>query len=241
MMFRKWKKLMLLLLVGMLLLSSALAETDDGVKQLQMKLYNMGFMENKPDGVFGAETEAGLRALQVYLGIEESGTADEATLAALNGLWNLAIGAEEESAETVDEGIYPPYCAWLEETDGEEPALRVEYCARHLKIQRVKDLLSAGNAPERLEQLLATRVSMLWTAAINDMYDELEASLGHREKHAAEEQRREFREALAQQRKAQEEAYGKGAVQAQLAEMAWLEDFGVELCVYLHGEEAHGE
>jgi len=241
MMFRKWKKLMLLLLVGMLLLSSALAEVDDSIKQLQMKLYNMGFMENKPDGVFGAETEAGLRALQVYLGIEESGTADEATLAALNGLWNLAIGAEEEPVETVDEGIYPPYCAWLEETDGEEPALRVEYCARHLKIQRVKDLLSAGNAPERLEQLLATRVSMLWTAAINDMYDELEASLGHREKHAAEEQRREFREALAQQRKAQEEAYGKGAVQAQLAEMEWLEDFGVRLCAQLHGEEAHGE
>lgn len=241
MMFRKWKKLMLLLLVGMLLLSSALAEVDDGIKQLQMKLYNMGFMENKPDGVFGAETEAGLRALQVYLGIEESGTADEATLAALNGLWNLAIGAEEEPVETVDEGIYPPYCAWLEETDGEEPALRVEYCARHLKIPRVKNLLSAGNAPERLGHLLATRASMLWTAAINDMYDELEASLGHREKHAAEEQRREFRESLAQQRKAQEEAYGKGAVQAQLAEMAWLEDFGVRLCAQLHGEDAHGE
>ena len=65
MMFRKWKKRMLLLLVGMLLLSSALAEVDDGIKQLQMKLYNMGFMENKPDGVFGTETEAGLRALQV--------------------------------------------------------------------------------------------------------------------------------------------------------------------------------
>jgi len=240
-MFRKWKKLMLLLLVGMLLLSSALAEVDDSIKQLQMKLYNMGFMENKPDGVFGAETEAGLRALQVYLGIEESGTADEATLAALNGLWNLAIGAEEESAETVDEGIYPPYCAWLEETDGEEPVLRVEYCARHLKIPRVKDLLSAGNAPERLEHPLATRVSMRWTAAINDMYDELEASLGHREKHAAEEQRREFREAMAEQRKTLEETYGKSTAQAQLAEMAWLERQGVALCMQLHGEDAHGK
>jgi len=41
MMFRKWKKRLLLLLVGMLLLSSALAEVDDGIKQLQMKLYNM--------------------------------------------------------------------------------------------------------------------------------------------------------------------------------------------------------
>ncbi len=241
MMFLKWKKRLLLLLVVLLALTPALAETDDGVKQLQMKLYNMGFMTTKPDGASGPETQAGIGALQRYLGMEETGTADEATLAALDGLWNLAIGAGEEPVETVDEGISPPYCAWLEETDGEEPALRVEYCARHLKIPRVKDLLSAGNAPERLEQLLATRVSMLWTAAINDMYDELEASLGHREKHAAEEQRREFRESLAQQRKAQEEAYGKGAVQAQLAEMAWLEDFGVRLCAQLHGEDAHGE
>lgn len=117
----------------------------------------------------------------------------------------------------------------------------MEYCARHLKIPRVKNLLSAGNAPERLEQLLATQVSMLWTAAINDMYDELEASLGPREKHAAEEQRREFRESLAQQRKELEETYGKATVQAQLAEMAWLEDFGVRLCAQLHGEDAHGE
>jgi len=30
-------------------------------------------------------------------------------------------------------------------------------------------------------------------------------------------------------------------VQAQLAEMEWLEDFGVRLCAQLHGEDAHGE
>ena len=104
---KRLKKLMLLLLVGMMSLSTALAEVKygsqgDEVKQLQMKLYNMGFMDEKPDGVFGAKTQAGVKALQRYLGAEETGVADEGTLNDLGLLWNMAIGMEEEPGAPID-------------------------------------------------------------------------------------------------------------------------------------------
>jgi len=65
------------------------------VKQLQQKLTNLGYLNDKIDGIFGQKTEAAVKAFQDECNLKVSGIVDEPTLAAL-GLDNTAIVTFEE-------------------------------------------------------------------------------------------------------------------------------------------------
>lgn len=239
---KQLKKLMILLLAGIFTISTALAEVKYGsqgedVRQLQMKLYNMGFMEEKPDGVFGAKTQAGISRLQHYWGVEETGVADDGLLNDLDKLWMLIMTGEEEDALISEEG-YPEFCGWVQDEDG----LHLQFCHRHIDTYPLKDELAYDNPPDRLHRLLATRICALWIGAIEEMYDELSESIAMQKKtDTFEDRRREFRETLAIKRKAWQEEYGKGAIEAALAEAAWLEETGIDLCYEAYGPKPKHE
>jgi len=58
-------------------------DRGDSVKWVQRGLIRLGWLSGSADGIFGAKTEAALRAFQGDAGLEESGVADLQTLRAL--------------------------------------------------------------------------------------------------------------------------------------------------------------
>ena len=63
--------------------SYTIGSTGDGVKQLQQKLIDLGYLSGSPDGKFGKWTAEAVKTAQKALGLEETGVADAAFLDAL--------------------------------------------------------------------------------------------------------------------------------------------------------------
>jgi hypothetical protein len=63
--------------------SYTVGSTGDGVKQLQQKLIDLGYLYGKPDGKFGNYTADAVKLAQKALGLEQTGVADAAFLDAL--------------------------------------------------------------------------------------------------------------------------------------------------------------
>lgn len=55
----------------------------DGVKRLQKRLIDLGYLKDGADGVYGKKTAAAVQAFQKDAGLPETGTADDATQLAL--------------------------------------------------------------------------------------------------------------------------------------------------------------
>ncbi|MEZ5412196.1 MAG: peptidoglycan-binding protein [Acidimicrobiales bacterium] len=62
-------------------------DKGDGVVAIQQRLADLGFGITKPDGAYGRKTAAAVKAFQMVAGLEETGEADAATVAAL-GTYN---------------------------------------------------------------------------------------------------------------------------------------------------------
>ena len=58
-------------------------DKGDAVLALQQRLADLGFGINKPDGSYGGKTAAAVKAFQMVAGLEQTGEADAATVAAL--------------------------------------------------------------------------------------------------------------------------------------------------------------
>jgi N-acetylmuramoyl-L-alanine amidase len=80
----------------------------DDVTNLQDRLHELGYDAGAVDGVFGAETEAGLRAFQRDYGLTADGTCGPATLRALRQLGRKVTGGRpqllRQSASFVESG-----------------------------------------------------------------------------------------------------------------------------------------
>jgi N-acetylmuramoyl-L-alanine amidase len=80
----------------------------DDVTNLQDRLHELGYDAGAVDGVFGAETEAGLRAFQRDYGLTSDGTCGPATLRALRQLGRKVTGGRpqllRQSASFVESG-----------------------------------------------------------------------------------------------------------------------------------------
>ena len=59
--------------------------TGDDVKQLQQKLYDLGYLNAAPDGIFGSYTLAAVNTFQMANGLNADGIVGQHTLAKLNG------------------------------------------------------------------------------------------------------------------------------------------------------------
>ena len=91
------KRILALLLCLLLLLASAQAELKrnsrgDEVEQLQQMLTDLGFLNDKIDGIFGRKTEAAVKAVQDYFGEKQTGIYDDALDMKLLDLWGTVMG-----------------------------------------------------------------------------------------------------------------------------------------------------
>jgi N-acetylmuramoyl-L-alanine amidase len=82
----------------------------DDVTSLQDRLHELGYDAGPVDGVFGTETEVGLRAFQRDYGLTSDGTCGPATLRALRQLGRKVVGGRpqllRQSASLVESGPY---------------------------------------------------------------------------------------------------------------------------------------
>lgn len=207
-------------------------DRGEEVKYMQQMLIEMGFMNDKADGIFGKKTEAGVKALQKYLDMPATGVLDDDTQVGMYDVYSLATGMMADDGLGDDElmELYPAYCSW----EGQDEWGAV-FCWRHLEQQRVSTRLQVGDPPKKLKQLLMQRLCELWEGDIQAMFDEWEEALPEEEAHIAQEQRALFEQALTENRK----AWNKKKSTALENEMIWLEEQGIGVCFDMHGAEAN--
>lgn len=231
-------KLMACLLVLLLAVPCALAELSRGskgedVRWLQSMLVDLGFLDDVADGIFGKKTQAAVKSIQRYWGVEETGVADEGVINDLEILWALAMGLERESGALVDDEGYPRSCSWTQ--DGDE--VYAEYCYRHIEQYPIVLQLAYENLPRRLENLLAENCCEFWLDSIRTMYADWADRLGGADVNVASEQYEIFRTALEENTAMWNENAAAGSNEALLNRMKWLESIGVDLCFDLYGAE----
>lgn len=226
------------LLALLLAAPCALAELSRGskgedVRQLQSMLIDLGFLEDKADGIFGKKTQAAVKSIQRYWGVEETGVADEGVINDLEILWALAMGLERESGAPVDDEGYPRSCSWTQ--DGDE--VYAEFCYRHIEQYPLVIQLSYENPPRKLEYLLMENRCQFWLDSIRTMYADWADRLGGADMSVASEQYDIFRAALEENTAKWNEEAEPGSNEAVLSRMTWLESIGVDLCFDLYGAE----
>ena len=225
------------LLALLLIVPCARAELSRGsrgedVRQLQSMLIDLGFLEDKADGIFGKRTQAAVKSIQRYWGVEETGVADEGVINDLEILWALAMGLERESGAPVDDEGYPRSCSWT--PDSYWP---VEYCYRHIEQYPLTIQLSYENPPRKLECLLMENRCQFWLDSIRAMYADWADRLGGADMSVASEQYDIFRAALEENTAKWNEEAEPGSNEELLNRMNWLESIGVDLCFDLYGAE----
>ena len=231
-------KLSACLLALLLAAPCALADLSRGsrgedVRQLQSMLIDLGFLEDKADGIFGKKTQAAVKSIQRYWGVEETGVADEGVINDLEILWALAMGLEREAGAPVDDEGYLRFCSWVQ--DGDD--VYAEYCYRHIEQYPLAIQLSYENPPEKLMYLFAENRCQFWLDSIRTMYADWADRLGGADVSVASEQYEIFREALEENTAKWNQEAEPGSNEAVLKRMNWLESIGVDLCFDLYGAE----
>lgn len=231
-------RLLVCLLVLLLAVPCALAELSRGskgedVRRLQSMLIDLGFLDDVADGIFGKKTQAAVKSIQRYWGVEETGIADEGVINDLEILWALAMGLERESGAPVDDEGYPRSCSWTQDDD----EVYAEFCYRHIEQYPLAIQLSYENPPEKLMYLLAENRCQFWLDSIRTMYADWADRLGGADASVASEQYEIFRTALEENTAMWNQEAEPGSNEAVLSRMNWLESIGVDLCFDLYGAE----
>ena len=234
-------KLAVCLLALLLAASCALAELSRGsrgedVQQLQSMLIDLGFLDDGADGIFGKNTQAAVKAIQRYWGVEETGVADEGVINDLEILWALAMGLERESGAPIDGEGYPPSCGWIQEED----EVYAQFCYRHIEQYPIVLQLAYKNPPRKLENLLMENRCQFWLDSIRTMYAHWADRHGGADAGVASQQYEIFRAALEENTAIWNKAAASGSNDALLSRMKWLESIGVDLCFDLYGAESQG-
>ena len=193
----------------------------DEVETLQQMLIEMGFLNDKADGIFGKKTEAAVKLLQEYWGVNTTGRLDDDDLFAVYDLYYIATGQMEDDGQDEEElkEMYPAYCSW----HGTQAPWEANFCYRHLEEKLLYDKYAYPNPPAKLKALLIEQLCRVWEEDILFMYDEWEENAPDDDETAFE-QRDQFLETL--------ETFDPGE-----EKLAWLEAQGVDLCFTLHGAE----
>lgn len=128
----------------------------DAVKELQQMLTDLGFLNDKVDGIFGAKTEKAVKAFQKEHNLTADGIAWPQTLHTLGVAWDVEFGIPEDA--------YAPCCSFLE-TD-ENGKQYWETCEVHSNIY----MHAADELPETAAE---TEIAHAYTAAWQTELDRL--------------------------------------------------------------------
>ena len=126
------------------------------VKELQQMLTDLGFLNDKVDGIFGAKTEKAVKAFQKEYGLNADGIAWPQTIHTLGVAWDVEFGIPEDA--------YAPCCSFLE-TD-ENGKQYWETCEVHSNIY----MHAADELPETAAE---TEIAHAYTAAWQTELDRL--------------------------------------------------------------------
>ena len=132
------------------------------VKELQQLLTDLGFLNDKVDGIFGAKTEKAVKAFQTKYGLKQDGIAWPQTIHTLGVAWDVAFGEPEAPVEPGC--AYPPQCTLIVLEDETEVW---DTCEVHSDIfMHAADALPEGAGEE---EILRTCIAA-WQTELERMY-----------------------------------------------------------------------
>ncbi len=127
------------------------------VKELQQMLTDLGFLNDKVDGIFGSKTEKAVKACQKEYGLKQDGIAWPQTIHTLGVAWDVEFGIPEDA--------YAPCCSFLE-TD-ENGKQYWETCEVHSNIY----MHAADELPETAaETEIANAYTAAWQTELDRLY-----------------------------------------------------------------------
>ena len=216
---------MICVLAGVLFLFSGIpasAQTlqqgdwGEEVSELQQLLMDAGYLNELPDGMFGPITEAAVIAWQEDQGIPVTGMADDAMLEALRG------GADEGASQA--EGTLPEgamHC-WYEMNDLQAYP---NFCADHAETAAQADTLLENGTTESCTQACA-----LWQKEIEEMYDDLLASMEGDLGQAMGDAKEQWKSTASSRHAALEAAWPSDPKEVEIHMEKWLRSWTVSLC-----------
>ena len=235
---KRMKKLtnILLVIVCCLILTNGLAASvikrggrGEGVLEVQEWLIDLGYLDDKADGIFGKKTEKAVKAFQKTIGAKQTGELKITQADELMYLWMDVTGAMEGDGPGEDElrEMYPEGCC---PTESES-----EYCWRHFELGKLYSRIHLPNLPDKAVLLLGERLLPQYDKAIRGLYSEWIKS----NPKVGKEQLKDYEKALAEHKAAVEKVYGTGTA-ATVKEMTYFYDLTcVNLCFDLHTAEAN--
>ncbi|MBR6569132.1 MAG: peptidoglycan-binding protein [Clostridia bacterium] len=136
---------------------------SDEVKSLQQMLTDLGFLNDRVDGIFGPKTENAVKACQREYGLSVDGIAWPQTIHTLGVAWDVAFGEPEEEENGA---AFPLTCTKIELDDGTE---YWDTCEAHTDIF----MHAADNLPEGSDELLVFSVySAAWQTELERLYQQ---------------------------------------------------------------------
>ena len=221
-----------LLLAALLMLSlplGALADvrrgdSGDQVEELQQLLFDMGWISEEPDGVFGRRTEAALKEFQTAVGVEANGVADDEVMNLLYREWRHMFGDEEY--------VIPDAC----EIEIGYGAVFTNYCQQHLDIVNAEEALLQKGDLESVKQARG-----LWEDEVARLYGELLVEAEGEQKDALTAAYAVWKVSLSQQVLALGLSYGDDELAIEMQHLRILKAHAVELCGMLHELYPEGE
>ena len=200
----------------------------EGVLEMQEWLIDLGYLDDKADGVFGKKTEAAVKAYQKSVNKKQTGTLTAAQADELMFLWMDITGAMEGDGLGEDElkERYPDGCAWTE--------AETEYCWRHFELGRLYGLLRF-DLPDRSVLLLTERLVPQYQEVLDALYDEWAET----DPDTAAHQQENFETSLAEHEEQMVNAYGADSAEVMKDLAVWLHSACVDLCFDIHTAESN--
>lgn len=167
------RMLCLVLVLALLSLSEALADLRRGnesaeVTNLQLMLFESGWLFELPDGKFGRNTEQAVKDYEDYAGLPVDGVADDAMIDRLTADWTRMVqergqSTGESNDDYMNDGMYPSFCNHWNMQDGNS---ELDYCETHMHLRfQAHELMSTGDIED------AKKACALWQAEIIRLYD----------------------------------------------------------------------
>ena len=237
------------ILLALLLLPTSAALADlkrgdagDDVTELQLMLFESGWLFELPDGKFGGNTEQAVRDYEKYAGLEVDGVADDGMIASLRADWQQLMQelGQYEGGEPgcEDDGMYPAFCNFWSMS---ESSSELDYCETHTQMcLEAMQLVMTGDADD------ARAACDLWQAEILRLYDRWYELCGEGQRDAVLAARALFVASVEARRAAIEGLYSgyqiaPDAAQAESALEMSLREHTSWLCALLSGMLAAGD
>lgn len=207
------------------------------VKELQQLLTDLGFLNDKVDGIFGSKTEKAVKACQKEYGLTVDGIAWPQTIHVLGVAWDAAFGEPEEPVESG--AAFAPFCTLLTLEDETEVW---DTCEVHSEIfMHAADALPEGASEA---EILSAYVAA-WQLELDRLYQLWLENCAAADQPMVINHKTMFQGYLNSQQMLWNSRYGEGSVQALELVNGMLMEQCYTLCslvtsVHLSGAELNG-